>query len=119
MVLISNNIINIYTCRSCGKKFITEAISDGTTPFMMTCNNCFSDAESCFFRCRQDLEPDYVWYRPQTEEDFAKQFEYEMSVFVGRGMEKMFNKEEVIAANKQHVSKGGLLIGSVELKKKG
>lgn len=117
MVSTANKTINVYTCRVCGKKFVTKRISEGTTPFMMACNKCGSDAESCFFNCKQDLEPSYVWYKPETDEEFDKQFEYEISVFAGEDMCKMFNKEEVIDANKKHVWKGGLLIGPVELLK--
>lgn len=56
---------NIYTCRTCGHRFVTVDKDDGTTPFMTGCQNlgCTGTAESAFYRVPQELEATHEWYR--------------------------------------------------------
>ena len=104
--------INVYTCLRCGNEMVTGDVVDGVTPFMMTCNNdaCGSEAESCFYQCDQTLVPKYEWYKPKTDTEFDAQFEWEMETFGGEEFRSLLNKQAVIAENKEHVAKGGLLL---------
>jgi hypothetical protein len=63
---------NVYTCTQ-GHKTITVDLHEGVTPFMMICkaDGCKETAQSCMYRCPQDLDPEYEWFRPTADE--AKQ----------------------------------------------
>ncbi len=80
--------INTYSCTNCGYKMITINRDEGTTPFMIECDKCGSDSYSCWYRCDQNLEPQYEWYKPMTTSE-----------------RKKLTSEDV----KDHVSQGGLL----------
>ena len=60
---------NIYTCGKCGKHVVTINIHEGITPAFIKCRfNCIGRMDSSFHRVNQDIKPDYIWYKPLTEE---------------------------------------------------
>lgn len=88
--------INIYTCPA-GHTTVTIDIDEGVTPMMIRCtkkaedgkHNCTEFARSAWYHCNQALTPEYVWYKP---------------AFLNG-----LNKDE-----KEHVTKGGLLLRKIE-----
>jgi hypothetical protein len=115
MVKTAYDRINIYTCTHCGHKMITAHEEKGVAPFIMACVKCLGNAQSCFYQCNQMLMPEYLWYKPKTDEEFKAQYENEIHMYDDGSYGKMLNREEMIAANKEHVSKGGLLIKAVNV----
>ena len=113
MVKQMNERINIYTCTHCGHQMITADAGKGVTPFMMTCVKCLGNAQSCFYKCDQTLMPQYLWFKPKTDDEFEVQYDKELQMYDDSSYGKMLNRTEIISANKEHVSKGGLLIKKV------
>lgn len=69
--------INTYTCNLCGWKAITINRVEGTTPFIIRCENLtcrekrsasadVGDCYSAVYRVPQSLAPTHEWYRPTT-----------------------------------------------------
>lgn len=89
--------INTYTCPE-GHVTVTINKDDGTTPMMLMCrqkakdgkHNCTEFAQSAWYRCSQDLTPEYEWYKPDS--------------LAG------LNREE-----KEHVTMGGLLLRKIKV----
>lgn len=63
------NKINAYTCPA-GHQTITVDRDEGMTTFMLGCKHpgCTLHAQSSFYRCPQDLTPEWEWYRPNEDE---------------------------------------------------
>lgn len=104
---------NGYTCQGCGWRIVTVNVDDGTTPFMVGCENplptdgekekgraasgpirfekgCGAMMQSHFYRIPQDLEPSHEWHSPDERE-----------------RKQMRRKGD---PNLEHVERGGLLL---------
>jgi hypothetical protein len=88
---INPNKLNIYTCEECGEHIVTKDVTEGVTPFMISCQctvGCRGKMQSSMYRV---FDPDgrmkhsHEWYRP--------------SVF-----------HHMSPAVRAHVERGGLLI---------
>jgi hypothetical protein len=81
--------INIYTCEKCRGHIVTRDRDDGVTPFMIGCRatlGCKGMMKSSFYNVfDQDMAEGWEWYRPT-------------------------HAEALTPAEREHVSKGGLLL---------
>jgi hypothetical protein len=98
---------NTYICDNCGKVFKTETLDDGVTPFIINCHNCNGDAISQFFDCPQQVKPDYYWFKP-TNKQLKAQVEWELDWMGSKGF---LDIETAYQLQKEHVDKGGLVLG--------
>jgi hypothetical protein len=60
--------LNVYTCESCGLQNVTTDVDEGTTPFIIKCDECGGMAQSCMYRIAwgSPLVPTKAWYRPES-----------------------------------------------------
>lgn len=65
------NKVNTYTCTA-GHVTVTIDTDEGVTPMMIRCkqlhdngkHNCTEFARSSFYKCDQNLTPEYEWFKP-------------------------------------------------------
>lgn len=107
---------NGYKCKGCGWRIVTVNACEGTTPFMVGCENpapteeekragkdaqgfsgskgCGAFMESFFYQVPQHLEPSHEWYSPDKQE-----------------RKRLRRKGQ--AETLEHVERGGLLLRRV------
>ena len=118
MVAINNKRINVYICKRCGNRIVTEDVDEGVTPFKINCDKCKEfEATSCFYTCPQDLIPKYEWFKPANDEEIKKQLKWELKTFHKNAPSKLV--EICFEQTKEHLEKGGLLMRPVKEKKDG
>lgn len=64
-------MVNVYTCRECGKEHITVNLAAGVTSMFINCRSlggCSGTAVSAMYRVDQNLLPEWVWYKPDAKE---------------------------------------------------
>lgn len=82
--------VNQYKCQDCDYVITTVNAHDGTTPMFLGCRSpeeCGGLMASGMYRVPRDAEPDYVWYKPDADEE-----------------------AKLDAASLGHVKQGGLLL---------
>lgn len=73
-----DNKINTYTCEH-GHVTVTIDRDKGVTPMLLMCrqklgsHRCTSMARSAWYRCSQDLTPEYEWFKPKTLKGLSPQ----------------------------------------------
>jgi hypothetical protein len=63
--------MNRYVCQKCGNEVVTTLRDEGTTPFMIPCDQleCGGVRHSCFYTVSFPIrKPDIEFYRPSDEE---------------------------------------------------
>jgi hypothetical protein len=58
-----DNKINTYTCEN-GHVTVTVDVDKGTTPMLLDCPKCGKLSRSAWYKCDQNLKPEYEWYKP-------------------------------------------------------
>ncbi|MFA5158139.1 MAG: hypothetical protein WC451_03085 [Patescibacteria group bacterium] len=106
--------INRYICEKCHNVMITVTGCEGVTPFMIICDACHNlTAQSVMYNCPQDIQPQYVWFRPTSDNEIRqwilKDFEFHSE---GKTPSKE-ELERMMMAMKHHVSIGGLMIKKI------
>jgi hypothetical protein len=89
--------INQYICDKCGHTITTINADVGVTPFMVACknpNHCVGVMFSQEYGVSKNLTPDHEWYKPESTKYLSKQ-------------------------EREHVSKGGLVLGKLDLLRAG
>ena len=120
MVQIVDKRLNVYTCKKCGNKMVTCHACEGVTPAMIGCDKCKDgEAWSSFYEVPSNLTPKYEWYKPESDDEIIKQLRWELLVFnkdTFADLEKIgISFESIVAENKLHIKKGGLLLRSVKM----
>lgn len=62
------NIINTYTCKTCGKRIVTKDVNEGTTSMFLLCRatrGCSGTMRSGMYQVDQSLTPTHEWYTPE------------------------------------------------------
>ena len=104
--------INTYTCSN-NHKMITVDKIEGTAPIAVDCTQCDNRANSGYYTCKQDLEPEFEWVRPNSKKELK-----EIVNQIAERCEYKFNTKKEINAllktHKQHFDNGGLVLRNIE-----
>lgn len=68
---LPRNVVNQYTCMTCGGVITTVDIHQGVTPSMLVCRatlGCEGSMNSHYYRVDQSLTPTHEWYMPDERE---------------------------------------------------
>ncbi len=68
---LPRNVVNQYTCTTCGSAITTIDIHQGVTPAMLVCRatlGCEGSMDSHYYRVDQSLTPTHEWYMPDKRE---------------------------------------------------
>lgn len=108
------NMINIYTCQSCGYKLVTIHVDEGVAPAIVLCPACCTgESKSAFYDVDPGLVPEGEFYKPSTEQELIWQTNMEIAQ-VG-GLPDGVTVERILEANRVHTEKGGLCLRHVRM----
>ena len=102
--------VNAYTCGTCGKNTVIKHRDEGVTPMFLDCFHCGNKAISHMYKVPQDLEHHLVAFKPKDKSEWKLYKKYLKTYYKG---EPEFNDKvlmDIIAATKEHVKKGGVVM---------